>query len=267
MDNVKSFLIQHGYTLLFLWVLVEAVGFPIPVAPLFFAAGALAGAGQISLFLCLGLGVGAAILADVFWYSVGRLRGHQVLSHLCRISLEPDSCVRETEKIFTRYGARVLLIVKFLPGFNAVSTPLAGITRMRPLHFLLFDGLGAVLWVVVYTLVGYIFSEELDRALTVASGMGKMLLILVVAGLSTYILRKYALRQRFLRQLFIARITPEELKRKLDAGENILIIDVRHALDIQSDPFIIPGALHIPLEKFVNYQDVPRGREVVVYCT
>jgi len=267
MDNVTPFLIQHGYTVLFLWVLAETIGLPIPVAPLFFAVGALAGTGQISLFLCLSLGVCAALLADIFWYSIGRMRGHKVLSLLCRISLEPDSCIRETEKIFSRYGARSLLIIKFLPGFSAVSTPLAGIIRMRLPRFLLFDSLGAVLWVIAYTLVGYIFSEELDRALAVASGMGKILLVLMAAGLSLYILRKYALRRRFLRQLSIARIKPEELKQKLDAGEDILIIDVRHALDIEADPFIIPGALRIPLEQFETNPDVPRGREIVVYCT
>jgi membrane protein DedA with SNARE-associated domain len=267
MDNVIPFLIQHGYVLLFLWVLAETMGLPIPAAPLFVAAGALAGAGQMSLLLCIVLGVSAALLADTFWYLMGRIRGMHVLSLLCRISLEPDSCMRRTEDIFARYGARSLLMVKFLPGLSAVSTPLAGTIRMSPLLFLLFDGLGSVLWVGVYMLIGYIFSEELDRALAVALGMGKTLLVLVAAGLSLYILQKYVLRRRFLRELSIARITPEELKRKLDAGEDILIIDVRHDLDFQADPSVIPGTLRIPLERFEADPDIPRGREVVVYCT
>ncbi len=267
MDNVIPFLIEHGYTLLFLWVLAEAMGLPVPAAPLLVAIGALAGSGKISLFLCISLGVCAALLADAFWYFMGRLRGSQVLSLLCRISLEPDSCVRNTENIFARYGARSLLIAKFLPGLSAVSTPLAGTIRMRLPRFLIFDVLGAVLWVGAYTLIGYIFSKEVDRALAFAAGMGKMLLVLVVAGLSLYILRKYVLRRRFLRELAIARITPEELKRKLDAGEDILIIDVRHTLDFEADPSVIPGALRIPLERFETHPDIPRDREVVVYCT
>ncbi len=267
MDNVIPFLIEHGYTVLFLWAFMETMGLPIPAAPLFVAIGALAGAGQMNLFFSIGLGVFAALLADVFWYSIGRLRGLQVLSLLCRISLEPDSCVRETENIFVRYGIRSLLIIKFLPGFSAVSTPLAGIIHMRLPLFLFLDGLGAVLWVGVYTFIGYIFSEELDHALAVVSGMGKTLLVIVAAALSLYILWKYALRRRFLRQLSIARITPEELKRKLDSGEDVLIIDVRHPVDFKADPSIIPGALRIPLERFETNQDVPRGREVVVYCT
>lgn len=267
MDNVIPFLTEHGYTLMFLWVLAETMGLPIPSAPLLVAVGALAGVGTASLFLCIVVGVCAALLADTFWYLMGLLRGPQVLSQLCRLSLEPDSCVRNTENIFARYGARSLLMAKFLPGLSAVSTPLAGIIHMRLSRFLLFDSLGAVLWIGAYTLVGYIFSEELDHALAFAMGMGKMLVVLMAAVLSLYMLWKYVLRRRFLQELAIARITPEELKRKLDAGEDMLIIDVRHALDFQADSSVIPGALRIPLERFETHPDIPRGREVVVYCT
>jgi hypothetical protein len=138
---------------------------------------------------------------------------------------------------------------------------------MRLSRFLLFDSLGILVWVGAYILFGYIFSKEIDRALAYAAGMGKTLSVLVVGGLSVYILRKYALRRRFLRQLSIARITPEELKRKLDAGEDILIIDVRHALDFEADPYIIPGAVRIPSEQLENHPEVPSDREVVLYCT
>ncbi len=189
------------------------------------------------------------------------------MSLLCRISLEPDSCVRRTEDIFSRYGARSLLITKFFPGLSAVSTPLAGITRMRLPRFLLFDSLGVLVWVCVYTFLGYLFSEELDRALDYAMGMGKTLFVLATGGLAVYILRKYALRRRFLRELFIARITPDELKRKLEVGEDIVIIDVRHSLDFEADPHIIPGALRIPFEQIESHPEISSDREIVVYCT
>jgi membrane protein DedA with SNARE-associated domain len=267
MDNVIPFLVQYGYVVLFVWVFAETMGLPIPSAPLLIMVGALTGGGQMNLFLCVGAGVCAALFADIFWYSMGRRRGGKVLSFLCRISLEPDSCVRRTENIFARYGARTLLVTKLIPGLSAVSTPLAGITRMRLSRFLLFDSLGILVWVGAYILFGYIFSKEIDRALAYAAGMGKTLSVLVVGGLSVYILRKYALRRRFLRQLSIARITPEELKRKLDAGEDILIIDVRHALDFEADPYIIPGAVRIPSEQLENHPEVPSDREVVLYCT
>jgi membrane protein DedA with SNARE-associated domain len=267
MTPVLPFLIEHGYALLFFWVLLETMGLPIPCVPLLITVGALAGAGQMNLQLCIGVGVSAALLSDIFWYSLGWHRGRRVLSQLCRIALEPDSCVRRTENIFARYGARSLLIIKFIPGLSAVSTPLAGIIHMSLPRFLLFDGMGIFMWIGAYTIFGYIFSRELDRAIGYAAGMGTTLLVLVAGGLTIYILWKYALRKRFIRELRIARITPEELKRKLDAGERVLIIDVRHSLDFDADPNIIPGAYRIPFEQAGNRVNVSDDRDVVVYCT
>ena len=172
MDKVIPFLIQHGYSVLFIWVLVETMGLPLPSVPLFITLGALAHNGQLNLFLCIGLGVCAALLSDIFWYTVGRKRGSEVLDFICRIALEPDSCVSRTESIFGAYGARSLLITKFIPGLSAVSTPLAGIIRMPLSRFLLFDVFVIILWAGGYTLVGYIFSKEIDSALDYAGGMG-----------------------------------------------------------------------------------------------
>jgi len=267
MNNVIPFLMQHGYAVLFFCILAETSGLPIPCAPLLITVGALAGVGQMNLFLCIALGVCAALLGDTFLYSMGRQYGGKVLSLMCRISLEPDSCIHRTKNIFARYGARAFLITKFLPGLNAMSTPMAGIMRMPLPDFFLFGSLGILAWISAYTLFGFLFSKELDRALLYAVGMGKMLFALVAGALTLYILRKYALRQRFLREISITRITPEELKRKLDAGEVIVIVDVRHSLDFEADPFLIPGALRIPLEQVENHLDVLRDNEIVVYCT
>jgi membrane protein DedA with SNARE-associated domain len=268
MDKVIPFLIQHGYTVLFIWVFAETMGLPIPCVPLLITIGALAGAGQMNLFLGIGIGVFAAFLGDIFWYIMGRRLGGKVLSQVCRISLEPDSCVRRTENIFVRFGPRALLVTKFFPGLSAVSTPLAGTIGMRVPRFLLLDGMGILLWIGTYVLLGYLFSKELDRVLDYALGMGRTLLLFVVGALSIYILQRYAMRRRFLQQLSVARITPEELKRKLDAGENVIVIDIRHSLDFEADPAIIPGALRIPFERIeAQPPDIPTNREIVVYCT
>ena len=105
MNDAIHCLIQHGYVLLFVWVLAEQVGLPLPAMPLLLAAGALAGSGRMDLTLVLGLAVIAALMSDLVWYYLGRSRGSRVLNLLCRISLEPDSCVRRTENIFVRHGA------------------------------------------------------------------------------------------------------------------------------------------------------------------
>jgi rhodanese-related sulfurtransferase len=198
---------------------------------------------------------------------MGRLRGGRVLTWICRVTLEPDFCVRRTENIFARYGARALLITKFIPGMGVVSTPLAGIIRMRLSRFLLLDGLGAFGWVGAYTFIGYLFGRQLDRALEYAFGMGRTFLVLVAAGLAIYVLRKYVSRRRFIRDHLIGRITPQELMRKIDAGDKIVIIDVRHALDFESDPYTIPGAIRIPYEQLENYPRVESDREIIIYCT
>ncbi|HXY61369.1 MAG TPA: VTT domain-containing protein [Nitrospirota bacterium] len=267
MDNLIPFLIEHGYAVLFIWIFAETMGLPVPSAPLLIMVGALAGGGEMNVFLCISIGLCAALPSDIFWYSMGRQRGVRVLSWVCRISLEPDSCVRKTEDIYSRFGARALLAVKFLPGLSAVSTPLAGVIHMRLPRFLFFASAGILIWVGTYTLIGYIFSEELETTLAYGMGMGRTLSVFVVGGVAIYTLRKYALRRRFIRELSIARITPEELKKKLDGGEDIMIIDVRHKLDFETDPFVIPGALRISFEQADSNPAVSKDREVVVYCT
>jgi len=267
MDKVIPFLIQHGYPMLFLWVLAEIMGLPIPSFPVLIVMGALAGLGQRNLFICIGLGVCAALLGDIFWYTFGRHRGRKVLSLLCRISFEPESCVRRTENIFARYGVRSFLVTKFIPGLNAVATSLAGIVRLPLTRLFIFDIPGTLLWVGGYTLIGYLISEELDRALSYGAGIGTIFLLLVFGGLIVYVFRKIVLRRRLLKQLAIEHITAEELKQKIDAGEHVIIIDVRHPSDIKVDPYGIPGAIRISA---IAAQDPPvllGDDEIVAYCT
>jgi membrane protein DedA with SNARE-associated domain len=268
MNETIQFLIRHGYTLLFFWILFEQLGLPIPAAPLLIAAGVLAGIGQLNFALVFGVSVVASLLSDHFWYQIGRYRGSKVLSLLCRISLDPDSCVRKTKEIFARHGARSLLVAKFIPGMTAVAPPLAGIFHMRPLRFLLFDGLGAFFWVGVFTGVGYLFSHQIEHLAADTSGMGPWIGLVVPGCLAAYIAWKYIQRQRFLHQLAIARITPEEVKQKLDAGEALLILDMRDALEFEIEPYTLPGAFQLPIEQLdEKHHEIPRDRDIILYCT
>lgn len=172
LKEAVEFLIKHGYALLFGWVLVEQMGLPIPAIPLLIAAGALAGSGKMDLVLAVSLALVAAVLADLFWYFLGRYRGGRILKLLCRISLEPDSCVRRTENLFVRHGARSLLVAKFVPGLNTAAPSLAGIFRMPLRRFMLFDSLGGFFWVATFTGLGFIFrrSTRTDRGPRAALG-------------------------------------------------------------------------------------------------
>lgn len=268
MDEATRFLIEYGYLIVFAWVFLNQLGVPIPSIPCLLAAGALAGAGRLNLALLTGVAVLAALPPDLVWYEIGRRRGMGVLRALCRVSLEPDWCVRRTEGIFARYGARSLLFSKFIPGVETVAPPLAGMFGMRASRFLLFDLLGTALWSVTFLGLGYAFHEQIEAVALFAERLGAWALAILIAALAVYLVWKAVRRRRFLRQLRIARISPDELKAKLDAGEPIEIVDLRHALDFEARPYVIPGATHIAVEDIEErHEEIPKDREVVLYCT
>ncbi len=267
MTETLQFVLRHGYIVVLAWVFVEQAGLPIPSAPILLAAGALAGTSRMNLGTVMICAVIGAVASDSMWYEIGHRKGIRVLQLLCRISLEPDYCVRKTQVSFSRSGARVLLGAKFVPGLNAMAPPLAGIIRMGWRKFLLFDTAGSIVWVGSFTLVGYVFSGQLERVAARAAFLGEWLLVIVLAAFAGYILWKFYNRRKFLRKLKIARISPEELKEKIDSGEDVLIVDLRHSIEFDANPQTIPGALHVDAAELEEAADViPRDREIVLFC-
>lgn len=267
MTDIVEFLFRHGYSLLFAWVLAEAAGLPLPSAPILLAAGALAGRGRMYLPVAVALPVLAALICDAMWYTLGRRYGSGVLRLLCRISLEPDSCVRRTQLSFARRGSWALVIAKFIPGLNAMTAPLAGISRMPWRRFAGFDALGALLWSATYIATGFVFSARLERALGSLSVLGGGLLALLAAAIGAYVAWKWQNRRRFLRKLRIARITPEELKQRMDTREDIVIVDLRHSVEFDAEPQTISGAVHMdPADLEEAIEVIPRDREIVLFC-
>lgn len=268
MDTTLQFILRHGYAVLAVWVFAEQFGFPVSSIPVLLAAGALAGSGNLGLAGVTLFPIAGSLLADGIWYEIGRRKGSRVLNVICRISLEPDSCVRNTENLFARRGARALVVAKFVPGLSVAAPPLSGMLGMRFTRFLLYDGAGAFAYVGAFVALGYIFSRQLEDVARIALGLGVGLLFLLVVGLVLYILWKYIQRQRFLRTLRVNRITPEELKRKIDAGDEVAIIDLRHSMDFEADPNTIPGAIYLPSEEFdQRYGEIPPDREIILFCT
>ncbi len=263
-----EFLVEYGATVLFWTVFLEQVGLPIPALPLLIAAGALVGAGKMGLATALLVPVAASLPPDLVWYWLGRVRGGRVLGFLCRLSLEPDSCVRDTEHLFHRQGPRALLLAKFIPGFSTVAPPLAGIVGMGAATFLWYDTAGALLWAAVSAGVGALFSDQLELVAGLFDQAGGLLVGLIVVGVAGFIAYKYAHRQRFLRQLRMAKISVDELKRRMDAGEPLTVVDVRHPLAVDLDPDMIPGSLNFLIEEIEHrHHEIPRDRDIVLYCT
>jgi membrane protein DedA with SNARE-associated domain len=268
MADTLQFVIHYGYILLFAWVLLEQGGLPIPATPLLIAAGAIASQGKMYFALAIFIPAVASVLADTFWYSFGKRRGGAVLNLLCRIALEPDSCVRRTESIFSRYGARTLLICKFVPGLNTAAPTLSGMVSVEFPRFLLFDALGALLWTGAYVGVGFIFGKQLDRAAAYAKGIGSWFLVLFALGVIFYVFYRWRERQRFLEQVKGDRITRDELKHKLESGDAVVIVDLRHPLDLLPDPRTLPGALRIaPDDLKARRNEIDRDAEIILFCT
>ncbi len=268
MNSTLEFLVRHGYVVLLGWVFVEQIGLPIPSIPLLLAAGALAGTGRMNIVLALCATMFAAVCADSLWYALGRIKGIKILQLLCKISLEPDSCVRRTEGLFSKQGARSLIFAKFLPGLGTVAPPLAGVFHMSVRRFLTFDAMGTLLWAGSFLGAGYIFSGELERITERIESLGGRMGVILITAFAAYIAYKFIGRQRFLRQLRISRITVDQLKGKMDGGEQIVIVDLRHSMDFEADPQTIPGAFRMDATELQEKNDrLPRDRDVILYCT
>jgi len=266
--NASQFLVDHGASVLFWVVFVEQLGLPLPAIPLLIAAGALVGAGKMSAATAVLIPVVASLPPDMAWYYLGRIKGGKVLGFLCRISLEPDSCVRSTENLFHQYGARSLLVAKFVSGFSTVAPPLAGMVGMSAAMFVLYDAVGALIWAGASAGVGALFSNQLEQLVRLFDQTGGLLLSLVCLGLTGFIGYKFYHRQKFLRGLRMAKISVEELKERLDAGDPITVVDVRHPISLELDPETIPGALNLLLEEIDHrHHEIPRDQDIVLYCT
>jgi membrane protein DedA with SNARE-associated domain/rhodanese-related sulfurtransferase len=267
MQEGLDFLLRHIELVLFLTVLAEQIGLPIPAIPLLLAAGAMPGEGQASFILLTALSVGACLLGDMLWFELGRHRGRQTLTLLCRIALEPDACVRRTENFFLIHGIRALILAKFIPGLSTLAPALAGLFRISMGRFLLFNGAGALLWSLCFLMLGYVFSNQIGYVAELSVRFGKTATAIIALGLGGYLFYKYWHRQRLLRALRVARISATELKQLMDEGHQSVVIDLRGALDHIADPYTIPGALRISAEQLEErHRDIPRDRDVIVFC-
>ena len=240
----------------------------VPIVPLLVATGALAAQGQMGVvgaLLALTAGVAAG---DLLWYLIGRRRGRSVLGIVCRIALEQSTCLRRTENLFSRYGAASLLVAKFIPGLSTVALPLAGVFRMRPGRFVRYDVPGVFVWVAAYLAVGYFSAGAIVAMGSIAPWSGRWWIAVGAAVLVLYVLVKYLRRQRLLRQLRTAGISVDELRARLESADPVAVIDLRHPLDFEADPYTVPNATYIPAEELASrHAEIPRDLDVVLYCT
>ena len=264
MDEVQRFLAGHGTLVLVSLVFAGGLGLPVPGSAVLLAAGVLAGSGQFSLPAAVAGSFVALVATDLIWYELGRRYGRRILALLCRISLEPDSCVQRTEALFGRRQSATMLVSKFVPGLKIAAAPLAGMLRMRLPSFLFFDAAGSLLWAGTFIAIGYLFSDQVTQA-TRLSGW-----LVGAAGLAfaLWLGWKFFDRWRFLRRLRIARVTPEELLQQLKAGRDVVVVDLRAPIELKLDGMKVRGALQMsPDELQRRHAEIPRDRDLVLYCS
>jgi len=257
---------KHGYLLLFVWVTAEQLGAPMPAVPILIAVGVLSATTQLTFINACLIGMLSCLIGDSVWYIIGKKGGFKVLHVLCKVSLEPETCVRRSSKFISRYGRYSLLVAKFIPGISTVAVPLAANSDISLLSFLSFDLLGGLLYVSTYLAAGRILGARIEKISAVANSLkSASLLLALLAALAIIAWRFYERRKV---RSAVARISPEELRTHIDRGENPYIVDLRHPLDMLADPRTIVGAIRMtPDELSARYNEIPRDREVVLYCT
>jgi membrane protein DedA with SNARE-associated domain len=268
MEEITGLLAQYGLLLVFANVLLTQAGIPVPAVPMLVIAGALAAQGEFSYIMLLLTALAATLAGDIPWYFAGQRYGHRVLRTLCRISIEPDSCVKQTESIFERWGAPSLIVAKYIPGFSTVAPPLAGAMRLGLPSFLLFSTLGALLWIAVPVVLGAVFYAEVEWLLEWLTELGSGALLTLAVVLMSYAGVKATQRYLFLRMLRAARMTVQELHELLQGALPPVVVDVRSDAVRKLDPRRIPGAIAVNMaDAAAALHEIPPDRDVVVYCS
>jgi len=267
-NNSIEFLRENGTTVVFFAVLVEQMGLPIPCTPWLLAAGALAHSGRPSFAAVVLLAALGASLGHLGWFFAGRRWGYGVLRILCRISIEPDSCVQRTQGTFDRFGPGALVAAPFIPGLTTVAPPLAGLAGMPLWRYLALDAAGDVIWASTFVGLGYIFGDQVTWVLRGGLMYGSSILGVALGVFCIWLLYKLVQRERVRRKLHVDRIRPEDLQKMLGQPSPPVVLDLRHRRELLDDPHTLPGALHVsPAEIPRRHGEIPRDRDVVLFCS
>jgi membrane protein DedA with SNARE-associated domain/rhodanese-related sulfurtransferase len=273
MGLVKMLFLRHAYSVLFGWVLVEQAGVPIPSVPLMLAAGTMSAAHKIHVALVLPVILLACLIADTAWWWLGRRFGSRVLDLLCRMSLDATTCVNRAQGSIARRGGVTLLFAKFVPGVSTIAAPIAGQAGMTFHEFAAYDMAGTLVWAGTWLLAGRFFGDIAARSNTLFATLTHFAAGLVLLMILGTIIYRYVKRRRFMAELRGLRLEPQQLLAMIEdarseGAESPFIIDLRHPLDVLTDPEVVPGALRIgPDELKLHRDEIPQDREIVLYCT
>ncbi len=268
-----EFFVHYAYPILFLWVLLEQLGVPIPSVPVLLTAGTLAATHKVNGPIALLAVLVACVLADSVWFFLGRRYGGAIIKLLCRFSFEASTCVAKTQGYFEKRGALTLLFSKFIPGLSTVAPPIAGQSGLPYGRFVLYDLIGSAIWALAYLLAGYFFGDIAQKSQRFFGILGHFAVAIFVVMVLGMMLRKVWKQRKFLASVRQMRLEPSELMSMITMAEsegNIApyIVDLRHPLDYLPDPRVLPGAVRVsPSELTAHKAAIPRDRDVILYCT
>lgn len=267
MQTLVALVVAHGTLLVFVATLAARLGAPVPAAPALVVAGGLAAGGQLSWPVVFFAAIVANIIGDAAWYWAGRAHGYRVLRLLCRISLSPDSCVRQSEAFILRWGGSSLVAAKFVPGVSVVAPPMAGALGMSLAAFVGFDALAGAIWAGLFLGLGWIFADQIQQVTDMLSALGMTAVAVVAVAVAAYVALRWWRRRLFLKGVAMPRIDVAGLRALIDGGAEPVIIDVRSQAARAVDDRRIPQALAIGLAQIERAaKDLPRDRELVLYC-
>lgn len=268
MSSIGHILQHHGYLALGLMLFLEAIGLPIPAAVALVTVGAAAAWKSLSFGYIIVCGVLPVVLADSILFLLGRKTGWALLGFLCRVSMNPETCILRSAESFYKRGRLTLLFAKFVPGVNTMAAPLAGSMRMRYLQFLQFDSLGALFYVLAYSLAGYVFSDFLKDLVGTFVTVSHVVKWVAIAAIVIYAIYRSWLYWTHRVYRVVPRVQVGEVEQRAQAGDSMLILDVR------SHGYYDPGAQRIrgsvrfePNDFKEAIKSLPKDKLIFLYCT
>jgi len=261
---------RHGYALTFSLLLAEALGLPFPAAIALVAAGAAVAAHALWGPYVLLVAMTALLAGDTVQFWLGRYMGWALLGFLCRVSINPETCILRSAESFYKRGKATLLIAKFIPGVNTMAAPLAGSMKMRFWQFLRLDGAGAMAYSVCYLLVGYLSRDFLKAILSGFHAAGRAMEAVIIAALIVYAIYRTVQFRRYKMYRVVPRVQVQELAARLasEGASKVLIVDVRSHGYYDSGSARIKNSIRIePNNLEEEIKNLPKDKDIYLYCT
>lgn len=270
MNSLLNSVSQHGYMLIFLIALGEAAGLPLPAALAFVAAGAAAAAHLLNAPVVFALAFCAIVIGDCILFFLGRYTGWALLAALCRLSLNPETCILRSAESFYKRGRMTLLFAKFIPGINTMAPPLAGSMKMKPLQFLQFDAAGACLYVLAYGSLGFLSRDFVARMTQRLQNASHVFLEVVLIALVVFLIYRFLQYRRFRGSDIVPHIAVQELASRIRPGpdSDIVVIDVRSHGYYDPGASRIAGSIRVEPNRIEEeLKTLPKDKDIFVYCT